>query len=188
MTNYFVRKNVMVVIIFIRWSMRIIWWWWWYMPTHLCCWWKGKHYAGWSLTLICPFDLSLGINLEGRKIFFFIAWWCVLCCHFLWLLDVQDTTGFISMTSHSIQENVREHAQIDMLITTSTDGESLSVPVSNKIKQFSLWSKLVGITSDFRTYLVICKAILESNFDITGVFESVKPMFVIKCLSHVLDK
>ena len=33
---------------------------------------------------------------------------------------------------------------------------------------------------------MICKEILESNFDNTGVFDLGKPMFVMECLAHVL--
>ena len=47
-------------------------------------------------------------------------------------------------------------------------------------------TKLVRITGGVRTNLAICKAILGSNFDNTGVFDLVKPMFVVDCLSHVL--
>ena len=38
------------------------------------------------------------------------------------------------------------------------------------------------------TNLEICKEILESNFDNTGVFDLEKPMFVMECLDHVLAK
>ena len=54
---------------------------------------------------------------------------------------------------------------------TSTYGDSIVVPVGNVINQFSLGLKLVGITSESRTNLSICKAILEGNFDNTGVFD-----------------
>ena len=33
---------------------------------------------------------------------------------------------------------------------------------------------------------MICKAILEINFDNTGVFDLRKPTFVMECLAHVL--
>ena len=56
-----------------------------------------------------------------------------------------------SMTAHYTREHVREHAHIRIPITTLTDGESISVQVSNLIDQFSLGSKLVGITSYGRT-------------------------------------
>ena len=42
----FGKENVMVRIILIRWSIRITWWWWWHTPPHLCCWLKGKYFAG----------------------------------------------------------------------------------------------------------------------------------------------
>ena len=51
--------------------------------------------------------------------------------------------------------------------------------VVNLINQFSLGSKIVGITSDGGTNLATCKAILESNFDKTGVFVLGKPVFVL---------
>ena len=73
-----------------------------------------------------------------------------------------------------------------MPITASTDGGILAVLVSNVINQFSLGLKLVGITSDGRTNLARCKAILESNFDKMGVFDLVKTMFVTECLANVL--
>ena len=90
------------------------------------------------------------------------------------------------MTKHYIREHVREHSHIGMPITTSTYVDVLEVPVGNVINQFNLGSKLVGITSDGGTNLATCKAILESTFDNTGVFDLENPMFVIKCLSHVL--
>ena len=74
-----------------------------------------------------------------------------------------------------------------MPITTYTYGDILAVPVSNVINKFSLGTKLVRITGGVRTNLAICKAILGSNFDNTGVFDLVKPMFVMELLSHVLD-
>ena len=73
-----------------------------------------------------------------------------------------------------------------MPITKSTYGESISVLVSNLINHFSLGLKLVGITSNDGTNLARCKGILESNFYNTGVFELVKHMFMMECLSHVL--
>ena len=66
-----------------------------------------------------------------------------------------------------------------MPITTSNDGGSLAVPVSNIINNFSLRLKLVGITSDGGTNLARYKAILEINFDNTGVFELLNPIFVM---------
>ena len=72
-----------------------------------------------------------------------------------------------------------------MPITTSTYGESLAFPVGNSIEQFSLGSKLVIITSDGGTNLSRSKAILESTFENTGVFDLGKPMFVVDCLSRV---
>ena len=65
MLDYSVRKKVIVLIILIRCIMRITWWWWCHTPTQLCFCCKGKHYAGWSLILIHPFYLSLGLNLKG---------------------------------------------------------------------------------------------------------------------------
>ena len=69
----------------------------------------------------------------------------------------------------------------------NTDGESLAVPVSNVINQFSLGMKVVVITSDGGTNLAICKAILESTFDNTVLFDLVKLMFVMGFLSPVLS-
>ena len=74
-----------------------------------------------------------------------------------------------------------------MTITTSTDGEIIAVLVSNVINQFSLESKLVGITSEVGTKLVRCKAILESIFYNTRVFDLRKTMFLMGFLDHVLD-
>ena len=73
-----------------------------------------------------------------------------------------------------------------MPITTSTDDDIIAVPVDNVFNQFSLGSKLVGITSDGGTDLAICKVILESNFDNMGVFDLENPMLVMECLAHVL--
>ena len=64
MANYFERKKVMVLIILIRWIMMITWWRWWHTPTHLCRCWRGNNYSGFSLTLIRPFELSIGINWQ----------------------------------------------------------------------------------------------------------------------------
>ena len=89
--------------------------------------------------------------------------------------------------AHYTNDNIREHYNIRMPITTSTDGDSLAVTVSNIINQFSMGSKLVVINSDGGTNLARFKSILESTFDNTGVFDLVKPMFVIYCLSLVLD-
>ena len=75
------------------------------------------------------------------------------------------------MTANYTPEHVRENAHISIPITTSNNGDSLAVPVSNVINQFSLGSKLVGITSDGGTNLARCKAILESFFDNTGLFD-----------------
>ena len=77
-------------------------------------------------------------------------------------------------------EHVRENAHIGIPITTSTDVESLAVPVGNVINQFNLGSKLVGITSDGGTNLVICKPILKSTFDNMGVFDLENPIFVME--------
>ena len=84
------------------------------------------------------------------------------------------------------REHVREHAYIVIPITESTDGESLTVMVSNIISQLDLGLKLVGITSDGGTNLVRFKDILGSTFEKTGVFDLGKPMFVMERLSHVL--
>ena len=75
------------------------------------------------------------------------------------------------MTAHYTHGHVKEHDHIKMPITTSTDGESVAVPFGNVVNQFNLGSKLVSITSYFRTNLATYKAILESNFDNTGVFD-----------------
>ena len=83
--------------------------------------------------------------------------------------------------------HVRENDHIGMPITTYTDGESLVVPVSSFINQFSLATKLVGITSGGGTNMARRKEVLESNFENTGVFDSEKPMFVMECLDHVLE-
>ena len=68
------------------------------------------------------------------------------------------------MTVHNTRGHLREHSNIEMPITTSTDGESLSVMVGKVINQISLGSKIVGIPSYCRTNLARCKAILEINF------------------------
>ena len=67
-----------------------------------------------------------------------------------------------------------------MPIKTSTDGDIIAVLVSNVINQFSLRSKLVVITSNGGTNLSIFKAILEINFDNTGVFDLGNPIFVME--------
>ena len=59
---FFCKEKVMALIILIIWITSITWWWWWHTPTHLYHWWKGKHCAGWTLTLISPSDLSIGLN------------------------------------------------------------------------------------------------------------------------------
>ena len=66
----------------------------------------------------------------------------------LWMS--KTTQEIFSMTAHHTREHVREHAHIGTPITTSTDGESLAVPIGNVINQFNLESKLVGITSDLQ--------------------------------------
>ena len=73
-----------------------------------------------------------------------------------------------------------------MPITSSTDGEIISLPVTSVINQFILRTKLVGIKRDRGTNLATCKAMLESKFDNTGVFDLRKPMFVMECISQVL--
>ena len=90
------------------------------------------------------------------------------------------------MTAHYTREHFKEHAHIRIPITTSTDVDSLAVTFGNAINQFSLGSKLFGITSDGGTNLATCKAILEINFDNTGVFDLENTMFVIECLDHSL--
>ena len=90
------------------------------------------------------------------------------------------------MTEHYTRDHVRDHDHIVMPITTSTFGESISVTVGNVINQFNLGSKIVGITSDGGTNLVRCKAVLESTFDNTGMFDMENPMFLMECLAHVL--
>ena len=90
------------------------------------------------------------------------------------------------MMAHYTCEHVREHVSISIPITTSTDGEIISVPVGNVINKFSLGSKLVGITSDGGTNLARCKDILDITFDKTGVFDLGKTIFVMDSLSHVL--
>ena len=72
-----------------------------------------------------------------------------------------------------------KHVHIGVLVITSTDGEIISVLVSNAINGFSLGSKIVVITSDGRSNRAICKAILKSNFDNTGVFDLKKTVFVM---------
>ena len=90
------------------------------------------------------------------------------------------------MMDHFAREQSREYANIGMTITTSTDGESLAVPVRTFINQLILGKKLVGITSDDGINLEICKEILESNFDNPGLFDLGKPMFAKDCLDHFL--
>ena len=90
------------------------------------------------------------------------------------------------MTSNYTCDHAREHACIGMHITTSTDGDSLSVSVGNVINQFNSGLKLVGITSDCGTNLVRQKAILESTFENKGVFDLENPIFVMECLDNVL--
>ena len=109
---------------------------------------------------------------------------CVVISYDPWISNT--TQDIFSITSHYTRDNVREHAQIGMLITTSTDGESIKFPVSNVINQLSLGSELVGITSYDGTNLAICKDTLESTFDNTGVFDLGKPMFVMECHARVL--
>ena len=97
------------------------------------------------------------------------------------------TWDIFSLKAHYTCDHVREHANIEMPITTSTDGDSIEVTVYNVISQFNLRSKLFGITSDGRTNLTRCKAILDNTFDNMGVFDLEKAMFVMNCLAHVLD-
>ena len=93
---------------------------------------------------------------------------------------------FFSLTAYYTREHVRESFRIGIPITKSTYSESLAVPVSNVIKQFSLGSKVLGMNSDGGTNLARFMAILESNFDNIGVNDLVKPMFVMDFLAHVL--
>ena len=86
------------------------------------------------------------------------------------------------MTEHYTRGHVRDHAHIGMTITTSNGGDILEVLVGNVINQFNLGSKIVGVTSDDGTNLATCKAILESTFYNTGVFDLENPIFVIGCL------
>ena len=87
------------------------------------------------------------------------------------VLSFTITFGFtrlhriFSITAHYTRDYVREHAYICMTIKKSTYSKNLAVPVGNLINQFNLGLKLVGITSDGGTNLVMCKAILESNFE-----------------------
>ena len=90
------------------------------------------------------------------------------------------------MTEHYTRDHVRKHSHIWIPITTSTNGESLSITVLNVINQFILGSKLIDVTIDDGTNLERFKSILESNFDNTGVFDLGNPMFVMECLAHVL--
>ena len=94
---------------------------------------------------------------------------CVVISYDLWMSKM--TQDILLMTANYTCDHVRKNAQIGRPITTSTDGDSLVVTVSNAINHFSLGSKLVCITSDGRTNLTSCKVILESNSDNTGVFE-----------------
>ena len=96
------------------------------------------------------------------------------------------TQDIFSMTEHCTRDHVRNNSHIGMPIKTSTDGKSLTVPVGNVIKQFSLGSKVLGMNSDGGTNLARFMAILESNFDNIGVNDLVKPMFVMDFLAHVL--
>ena len=91
------------------------------------------------------------------------------------------------MTENYTREHVRDNYHTGMPIETSTDGNSIVVPVSNVMNQFSLGLKLVGITSDGGTNMSRCTAILEINVDNKGVFDLGKPMFVMECLYHVLS-
>ena len=52
------------------------------------------------------------------------------------------------MTAYYTSDHVREHNHTGIPITTSTDGDGIAVLVGYVINQFSLVSKLVGITSD----------------------------------------
>ena len=110
---------------------------------------------------------------------------CVFISYDLWMSKTKQ--DIFSMTTHYTRDHIREHARIRVTVTTSTDGKSLAVPVGNIINQFNLGSELVVINSDDKTNLVSCKAILESTFDNTGVFDLEKPMFLIEYLAHVLD-
>ena len=111
----------------------------------------------------------------------------MLCCHFLLPLGFQDDTLDFSITADYTHNHDRWPYHIGMIITTSTDGDSLVVPIGDLINQFNLGSKLAGITSDSGTNLEICKAFLEINFDNTGVFDLEKPMSLMHYLADVLS-
>ena len=54
-------------------------------------------------------------------------------------------------------------------------------------KPVQFGEKLFVIMRDVGTNLARCKEILDSNFENTGFFDLGKPMFVMECLSHVLE-
>ena len=100
-------------------------------------------------------ETDVSLFLDGVRC---VVIFCVVVSYDLWMS--KTTQEIFSMTEHYTREYARGRDNIGMPITTSTDGESLAGPVSNVINQFSLGSKLVGITSDGETNLAICKAIL----------------------------
>ena len=94
-------------------------------------------------------------------------------------MDIKDDTYFFSMTAHYTCVDVSDNAHIGVTLTSSTDGDSLEVLLSDVINQFSLGSKIVHIPSDGGPNLARCKAISESTFDNMGVFDLGIPLFVI---------
>ena len=94
---------------------------------------------------------------------------CVVISYDLWMS--KTTQDIFSMMAYYTCDHVREHANIGMPITTSTNGEIIEVTVGNIINQFNLGSKIFGITSDGGTNLATCKAILESTLDNTVLFD-----------------
>ena len=91
------------------------------------------------------------------------------------------------MTACFTRSRVKDHTHSGVPITTSIYGQNIVFPVSSVINQFILGPKLFGIESDGGTNLARCKAMLESNFDIAGVFDLGKLMFVMECLPYVLE-
>ena len=105
----------------------------------------------------------------------------VSCVVISYDLSMSKTTQDIfSMTEYYTREHVRDHDHIGILITPSTYGESFAGLLGNVINQFNLGSKLVGITSVEGTNLARCEAILQSNFDSTGLFDLVNPLFLMQ--------
>ena len=95
------------------------------------------------------------------------------------------------MTAHFTRSHVKEHAHIGIPITTPTYNESLAVPVSSIMNQFSyepvqFGKLLVGITSDdgptWRDANQFWKVTLTNTVD----FDLGKSIFVMERISHVL--